>query len=219
VFVPVNASTAKLDALRRYPIDLRVEGANYDEAEAAALRLATDSGGRFVSAYTDPPVTAGQATIVREVAASLAAPFRIVVPVGGGGLAAGTALGAPDDVTAVGVESAQSGAVSAAMAAGAVIEVPIGSTIADGLAGNIAPETITPSILAEDEVDVVAVHESAIEAAIRTLGLDHGVVAEGSGGVGVAAAQAGLISPELPTVFVITGRNIAAAQLAQILAA
>jgi threonine dehydratase len=219
VFVPVTASTAKIDALRRYSIDLRLVGKGYDEAEAAALSFATETGGLFVSAYTDPHVIAGQATIVREVAVALPGPFRIVVPVGGGGLAAGTALGASPEVTVLGVESAQSRAVSASMAAGSVVEVPIGETIADGLAGNIVPDAMTPAILSRLGVDVIAVAEPSIATAVRTLALEHGVVAEGSAVVGIAAAQAGFISPDLPTVFVITGRNIAASRLAEMLVA
>jgi threonine dehydratase len=219
VFVPVNASTAKVQALRQFPIDLQMTGANYDEAETAALSFASETGGLFVSAYTDPHVIAGQATIVGEVSASLPAPFRIVVPVGGGGLAAGTALGAPEGATVLGVESDRSRAVSASMAAGSVVSVPVGTTIADGLAGNIAADAMTPGILTDHAVAVLAVSETAIESAVRSLALAHGVVAEGSGAVGVAAATAGLITPDMPTVFVITGRHIAAAQLAQLLAA
>jgi threonine dehydratase len=72
VFVPETASTAKIAALRRYPIELRLEGDSYDDAEAAALDHAAQTNGLFVSAYTDPHVIADQATVVHEVAADLA---------------------------------------------------------------------------------------------------------------------------------------------------
>jgi threonine dehydratase len=219
IVVPETASPAKVAALRRFPVDLRLAGTGYDEAEAVALGLAAASGVRFISAYTHPDVIAGQSTIVREVADQLPGAFRIVVPVGGGGLVSGTALGAPDHARVLGVESAASRAVSASVAAGHVVDVEVGATLADGLAGNLARDAITPAILTEHGTELTAVDEVAIRAAIRTLALQHGIVAEGAGAVGVAAAHATLVSADLPAVFVITGRNIAAATLLEVLSA
>jgi threonine dehydratase len=216
VVVPANASLAKVDALRRFGIDLRLVGDGYDAAEAAALDLAAETGAHFVSAYTDADVIAGQATVVSEVAAELPGEVQIVVPVGGGGLASGTALGAPDRARVFGVEAAASRGVSAAVAAGRVVDVEVGSTIADGLAGNIAHDAMTPRILAESGVTLSAVTETSIHEAVRELALQFGVVAEGSAGVGIAAARSGQIPADAPTVFVITGRNIAADRFAQL---
>ncbi|MGW2092308.1 threonine ammonia-lyase [Promicromonospora sukumoe] len=219
VVVPRTASPAKIDALRHLAIDLRLVGESYDDAEAAAHVIADDTGGRYVSAYTDPDVIAGQATVVREIAESLSGTARIVVPVGGGGLVSGTVLGAPDRFQVLGVEAAASRAVSASMAAGRIVEVPVSSTIADGLAGNIAPDTLAPSVLTAAAVGVLAADEPMIRRAVRTLALEHGTVTEGSGAVGVAAALNGDVPADLPTVFVITGRNIAPATLVSLLAA
>lgn len=218
VVVPENASTAKVEALRRFDIDLLLVGDRYDAAEQAALRIAEQTNAEFISAYTHPDVIAGQATVVGEVAEQVVGPFRIVVPVGGGGLAAGTALGAPARASVIGVEAEASRAVSACMRAGRVIDVDVEPTIADGLAGNIAADTITPRILSQHGVHVTAADEAAIRVAVRELALRHGIVAEGSAAVGIAAAAAGNIPADLPTVFVITGRNIAANRLAGLLA-
>ena len=218
VVVPENASTVKVEALRRFDIDLLLVGDRYDAAEQAALRIAEQTNAEFISAYTHPDVIAGQATVVGEVAEQVVGPFRIVVPVGGGGLAAGTALGAPARASVIGVEAQASRAVSASMRVGRVIDVDVEPTIADGLAGNIAADTITPRILSQHGVHVTAADEAAIRVAVRELALRHGIVAEGSGAVGIAAAAAGNIPADLPTVFVITGRNIAANRLAGLLA-
>ena len=218
VVVPENASTVKVEALRRFDIDLLLVGDRYDAAEQAALRIAEQTNAEFISAYTHPDVIAGQATVVGEVAEQVVGPFRIVVPVGGGGLAAGTALGAPARASVIGVEAQASRAVSASMRAGRVIDVDVEPTIADGLAGNIAADTITPRILSQHGVHVTAADEAAIRVAVRELALRHGIVAEGSAAVGIAAAAAGNIPADLPTVFVITGRNIAANRLAGLLA-
>lgn len=216
VVVPTNASPAKVAALRTFDIDLRLMGEGYDGAEEAALRMVADRGVQFLSGYADPDVIAGQATIVAEVADQLGGPFQIVVPVGGGGLASGTALAAPARVSVIGVESAASRAVSASMAAGEVVEVEIGDTIADGLAGGISPDTITPAILREHGIPVIAAEEQRLRDAVRELALRHGIVAEGSAAAGIAAVRAGDIPTDEPTVFVITGRNIAAARLTEL---
>ena len=217
VIVPENASSAKTDALRRFDIDLRLVGDSYEAAEEAALSLARQTNATFVSAYTHPDVIAGQATVVGEVADQVDGPFRIVVPVGGGGLASGTALGAPGRAVVVGVEAGASRAVSAAMRAGRVVTVDVGSTIADGLAGNVAADAVTPDILSRHDVRMTYADEPAIHAAVRELALSHGIVAEGSAAVGIAAAATGNIPADRPTVFVITGRNIAADRLAGLL--
>ena len=217
VVVPKNASSAKIEALSRFDIDLRLVGDGYEAAEKAALSIADATSANFISPYTHPDVIAGQATVVEEVAAQLDVPFRIVVPVGGGGLAAGTALGAPGWATVVGVEARASRAVSTSMHAGRIIEVDVGPTIADGLAGNVGPDTLTPEILSRHGVQMTEADESDIHAAVRELALRHGIVAEGSAAVGIAAAAAGNIPADRPTVFVITGRNIAAERLARLL--
>lgn len=218
IFVPTNAAAPKVAALGEYPVDLRLVRDRYEDAEAAALAFAEQTGATFVSAYSHPDVIAGQATVMTEVLAQLSGPFRIVVPVGGGGLVSGISLAAPERVRVLGVETARSAAVSAAIEAGHLVEVPVGETIADGLAGNLGPGTITPGVLRDCGTRVVWVEEEAIHRAVRYLATRQGLVVEGSGAVGIAAAHSGLLSPDRPAVFVITGRNIAAAVLADILA-
>ena len=218
IFVPQNAAAPKVAALHGYPVDLRLVGRSYDDAEQAALAFAEQTGATFVSAYSHPEVIAGQATIMTEVLNQLSGPFQIVTPVGGGGLASGIALAAPDRVRVVGVESARSRAVSTAIDAGHIVEISVGQTIADGLAGNLGPDTVTPTILRDCGTTIVSVDEDAVRAAVRYLATEHGLVVEGSGAVGIAAARRGLVNPDLPTVFVLTGRNIAAATLAELLA-
>ncbi len=218
IFVPENAAAPKVAALRESGVDLRLVGQRYDDAEQAALSFAEQTGATFISAYSHPDVIAGQATIMTEVLDQMSGLFQIVVPVGGGGLASGIALAAPSSVRVLGVQSARSKAVSTAMEAGQIVEVPVGETIADGLAGNLGPDTITPGILRDRGTPVVSVEEDAIRTAVRYLALKHGLVVEGSGAVGIAAAHRGLVSSDIAAVFVLTGRNIAADVLKAILA-
>jgi threonine dehydratase len=219
IVLPETASTAKIDALRRFDVDLRLVGEDYDTAEREALRVTEQTSARFVSAYSDPDVIAGQATVVAEIAGQLSEPFTVVVPVGGGGLASGIAIAAPPGTRVVGVEASASRAVSSAMAAGHVVQVDVEPTIADGLSGNVAHDAITPMILTDYGVAMTAVDEGRIHSAVRELALRHGIVAEGSAAVGVAAALAGDVPDDRPAVLIITGRNIAADRLASLLVA
>jgi threonine dehydratase len=218
VVVPRTGSAAKLAALRRLHADLVVHGDDYDQAERHALELA-DAGGAYVSAYNDRHVIAGQATWAAETAAGLPGGATLVVPVGGGGLLAGTLLWAADrpDVRVVGVEAAASRALSAAVAAGRVVAVPVAPTLADGLAGNLEAGSVTPALVRGRVHAIVAVTEEEIERAIRFLAAS-GLVVEGSGAVGVAALLAGRVPADGGTVAVLlTGRNIAAGTLARVL--
>jgi threonine dehydratase len=217
VVVPRTASEAKLAALRRRHADLVVHGDDYDQAERHALELA-DAGLAYVSPYNDPDVIAGQGTWVAEEAERLPGGATLVVPVGGGGLLAGTLLWAAGrpDLRVVGVEAAASRAVSTAVAAGRVVPVPVAPTLADGLAGNLEPGSVTPAVARGHVHAMVAVTEEEIERAIRVLAAA-GLVVEGSGAVGVAALLAGRLPLDGPTVVLLTGRNVAAATLARIL--
>jgi threonine dehydratase len=217
VVVPRTASPAKLAALRRRHADLVVHGDDYDQAERHALELAA-TGSAYVSGYNDPNVIAGQGTWVAEEAERLPGGATLVVPVGGGGLLAGTLLWAAGrpDLRVVGVEAAASRALSAALAAGRVVPVPVAPTLADGLAGNLEPGSVTPALARGRVHAMLAVTEEEIERAVRFL-LAAGLVVEGSGAVGVAALLAGRLPLDGPAVALLTGRNVAAAALARIL--
>lgn len=236
VVVSRHASASKVAQLRRFPIDLVEHGEDYDAAEAHALALAGAGQGVFVSAYNDPLVIAGQATIGRELDEQLAGPegadpaggtepepLTVVVPIGGGGLAAGIALwaSARGGVRVIGAEAAASPAVSAAIRAGRIVPVPVADTLADGLAGNLEPGSITPGLLVPPALEVATVSEEALAAGIRWLFREHGLVVEGSGAAGVAAVLSGAIAADSLAgrrlVIVLTGRNITAQRYAEVL--
>lgn len=219
VVVPGNASPAKVEALRRFPVELVEIGTSYDDAEAEALRRAAQ-GAYYLSPYNDTAVIAGQGTIGVELADQLPGPFTVVCGVGGGGLAGGLALwaGTRDDVQVVGVEAEVSTAVSAAVAAGHVVDVEVGPTLADGMAGGIEVGSATVPVVRDGVSSLVTVSEDEIRAAIRHLLRRHGLLAEGAGAVGVAAVLAGKVSSAHPVVAVVSGRNIALPVLAEVLA-
>jgi threonine dehydratase len=219
VVVPENASAAKLEALAAFDVELVRHGLSYEEAETHALTLAA-GGARFVSAYNDPDVIAGQGTLALELFDQVQDLRTIVVPVGGGGLLAGVALAAAlrPGVSVWGVEADASRPVSTSVAAGRVVTVPIGPTLADGLAGNIEPGAVTIPVIAGAVEHWAATDEGSIAAAVRFLAFEHGLVVEPSGAVPVAALLSGRLDPGPgPTAVVLTGRNISHALLGELL--
>lgn len=221
VVCPEPTSPAKLDALGRMEVELVVHGTSSDEAEAYALSLA-GPGVRYVSAYNDADVIAGQGTIVAELPGLGEAPIRIVTPVGGGGLAAGLGLAASalDGVRVVGAQSEASPAMRAALDAGRIVPLEGRPSLADGLAGNLEPGSLTLDLVERHVDDVVLVTEREIAGAIRFLAREHGLVVEGAGATGVAALLAGKLGKGSGrTVVLLTGRNIAPALFAQVLQA
>jgi threonine dehydratase len=207
VVVPKTAAAVKVEALRRYPIDLVLAGEDFDGAERHALALP----GQYVSAYNDPHVIAGQSTLLTEVAGVLEEDFTVVVPAGAGGLLSGVALGArraAQDVRVIGVEAEACRALSTAVTAGRVVPVEMGETIADGLAGNLEPESLTPAIVRDCGVTMVAVAEAAIRRSVRELVTTAGLVAEGASATSLAALRGGLVPLDRPVVSVVSGRNI-----------
>jgi threonine dehydratase len=220
VVVAETASAPKVAALERFSVELVRHGRTYDEAEALALRLAREGGGRFVSPYNDPDVIAGQASLAGELIEQVPGLGTVVVPVGGGGLASGICLATEGrDIRVVGVESEQSASMTAAIAVGRAVPVTVGTTIADGLAGNIEAGSVTVEICRARGVEMLQVSEEEIRAAIRFLAFEHGIVAEGAGAVAVAALHSGRIIPDgRPSAVVVTGRNIAPRLLSSILA-
>jgi len=223
IVVPQTASSSKIDALRAFDTDLRLIGNSYDEAEQAALEMAAQ-GGRFVSAYNDARVIAGQASLTSELLQQLPETLRdgfvLAVPVGGGGLMSGSLLAARNhpEVRVVGVEAAASTAVSAAAHEGRVVPVSVLPTIADGLAGNIEFDAVAPTLIRASSSHMVAVNEPSIRGAVGDLVTRAGLAVEGSAAVGLAAIQEGLIPGSDPIVLILTGRNIASELLAQLVA-
>ena len=221
IVVPANASEAKLAAIERFAVALVRHGTSYDEAEAHALALA-GAGASFVSPYNDPDVISGQGTIVAEVLEQVPDVATIVTPIGGGGLASGIGLAATTAgrrIRVVGVEAAQSPAWRSALDAGRPVPITAGPTLADGLAGNFEPGSVTFDLVQRTIADVVTVSEDEIATAMRFLAREHGLIAEGSAAVGVAALLTERAArTEGATVVIITGRNIATSTLAGVLA-
>jgi threonine dehydratase len=228
IVVPTTVSPAKRDALKRFDVEVVEHGDTYDEAEAYGIEQ-TGSGAHFVSAYNDPDVIAGQSTILAELFEQVPSLAAVIAPVGGGGLVAGIAFAAaspgPEGTHRVdvhGVEAEMSRALSTAVAAGETVPIDVGPTLADGLAGNLEPGSVTVSLAARYVKSIVGVDDEALKDATRFLAYEHGLVAEPSGVAGVAAIRSGALTLKNDAgagdvVVVVSGRNVSRGLLGRIL--
>jgi threonine dehydratase len=212
VVVPTTAPKTKIEAIKKYGVDLRLEGSNYDEAEAWTLRVAQQTQDYvFVSPYNNTAVILGQGSLAFEIVEQLPDVSAIVVPIGGGGLAAGVATVIKQirpSIRVIGVQASASAAIYHSLKAGHMVTVPDLPSVADGIAGNIEIQTITFPIIRKNVDDVVLVSEDEIKSGLRDLLAREKLVVEGSAAAAFAAVSVGRIQSDGPVVGIITGGNI-----------
>lgn len=192
VVLPLGVPLAKLTAIQRTGAEVVVTGADYDAAHAAALALTNERGATYVHAFDDPDVIAGQGTVALEMLDERPDLDAIIVPVGGGGLIAGTVLAVADlarKPRIVGVQSKDGSAFADSFAIGSLIERPA-ATIADGIAVR-RPSERTLAIAREGVSEMVTVSDEQIASAIVVLLERHKLLAEGAGAAALAAVLAG----------------------------
>lgn len=220
VYVPEHAPRTKLDAIRALGAELR-PARDYDEAERLAKEHGAGGGATFVSPYSHPDVIAGAATVGLEILADAPDANLILVPIGGGGLISGIALAAAavaPSVRVIGIEMQASHPFTASRRAGRIVPISVGPTLADGLAGNLDPETVTFSIVERHVRQIVLVDETELRAAMRGIIERERLVAEGAGAAGVAALLAGKIDAAGRHVaIVLSGANVDSGVIREIL--
>jgi threonine dehydratase len=220
VYAPGTAPRAKLDAIRAHGADLRL-ARDYDEAESQAKAHAASGAGVWLSPFSHPDIVSGAGTIGLEVVEDLPGVDVVVVPVGGGGLISGIGLAikaiAPR-VEVVGVEVEASHPFTDGLAAGRIVPITVGPSLADGLVGNLDPDTITFD-LARRVVDrFVLVSEDELTAGLRGLVAHEHLIAEGAGVAAVAAVLAAKVEARGRTAAaILSGANIDADRLAEVL--
>jgi len=211
VFIASNAPSAKVDAIRTAGAELR-PSADYDEAERQAKLHAARGDGLFISPYSHPDVIAGAGTIALELLEELPALDAIVVPVGGGGLIAGIGIAVRSrspSTRVIGVEVAASCPFTQSLAAGRLVTIDVGPSLADGLTGNLDPDTITFDIVGEVVDRIVVVDEPALRKALAAIVTREHLIAEGAAAAGVAAMMSEKLDLSGQRVSVIlTGANI-----------
>jgi threonine dehydratase len=213
VFTPATAPEAKKSAIRQHGAELRDDAPDYDAAEHEARAYAAAAqGALYLSPYNHGDVIAGAGTVALEVLEELPTLETIVVPLGGGGLASGIAIvmkAAAPRVTVIGVEVEASTAFATSLARGAITKIGPRPSLADGLAGNLEPWSITFDLVRRYVDRVVSVSEWELERAIRGLAADEHLIAEGAGATATAAVLARrAVETGQRGVVMLTGANI-----------
>lgn len=203
----------KVDGIRALGAEVRITGRSQDDAHAESRRIAAEEGFVEISPFDDPHVIAGQGTIGLELMQDRPDLDMVLVPLSGGGLAAGVALAVKTikpSARVIGVSMDRGAAMEASIRAGRPVEVEEVASLADSLGGGIGLDNRLSFPLCRDLLDdVVLVTEAEIYRALQTLFYEDRMVAEGACVVGIAALQAGrLPAANGPVVTIITGRNV-----------
>ncbi|HXB15012.1 MAG TPA: threonine ammonia-lyase [Solirubrobacteraceae bacterium] len=219
VFMPLDAPVSKVLAVEALGARVRLGGSTVEEALERAGEASSASGAAFVHPFDDLDVIAGQATLGLELIEDVPDLARVVVPVGGGGLASGIGIAlrrAGVRAQLIGVQAELCAPFLDALGRGTATELSE-TTIADGVAVK-RPGRLTLPLLAELLDDLVTVSEDQIADAMVFLAERAKLVAEGAGAVAVAALLAGLLPPvDGATVAVVSGGNVDSALLASLL--
>ncbi len=218
VFMPVGAAVSKIAAVQAFGASVEQRADSVDECVALARSRAQESELAFVHPFDDELIIAGQAGVGVELAEDVPELAEVIVPVGGGGLAAGLALAVRErhpSARIVGVQAAVCAPFAASLEAGRPLEVGPAATIADGIAIK-RPGEITLALLGELLDDLVTVDEAAIAQAMVLLLERAKLVVEGAGAAAVAALLTGAVAPARDgvTVAILSGGNVDAALLA-----
>lgn len=180
VVMPADAPLTKVEAVRGYGAEVKFVDGGYDDAAALARDLAEREGMTLIPPFDDPAVIAGQGTVGLEIAEQLPGATIVVVPIGGGGLAAGVAIAVKDRL-------------AGARVIGVVAERRAAGTICDGIAIK-SPGAVTGPLLDAHLDDVVSVTDDEVAEAMVLLLERSKLVVEGAGAAPVAALLSGRIA-------------------------
>jgi threonine dehydratase len=221
IIMPNNASPAKVAATRSYGAKVVLRGSDYDECWSATQELAKAEGRTIIHAFDDSQIISGQGTIGLELLEDLPDIDEVYLPVGGGGLAAGTAIAIKSkkpNVKIIGIESKAFPAMKESLDKGHLTAIRSGYTIADGIAVK-APGKLTFEIASRYLDDIMTVDDSSIVKTMFLLMERAKLVVEPAG----AASLAYLLSnghgrKDKRTVSILTGGNVDMYLLGQVVA-
>ncbi len=221
VVVPATGSAAKLAAIEGYGARLRRYDPATESRSQVAQEIADEQGRTLIRPFDDFDIMAGQGTVGLELAEQVPDLHRVLVPVGGGGLAAGVSTavtGLIPGVSVIGVEPATASDTSQSLRAGERVSIPEPDTIADGLRAR-EPGELTFAVNSRLLDDVVTVTEEAIVDAMRFCFTRLKIVVEPSGAVPLAAVLSGIVAATGRTAVVLSGGNIAPADFSALVTA
>jgi threonine dehydratase len=218
IVMPADAPTVKVEATRGYGADIKLYDRLTESREAIAAQVAAERGAVIVPAFDDPDIIAGQGTVGLEIVAqakALETPLaRVIAPLGGGGLMAGTSLAVKalsPQTAVVGVEPAGFDDTLRSLQKGErIVTKPTTRSLCDALESP-APGELTFPILQKTVADVAVVTDAEVAEAMRYAFSVLKLVVEPGGSVGLAALLAGKVRDfggEGATALVLSGGNV-----------
>ena len=221
IVMPEGTPLVKVTRTRNFGGEVVLYGANFDEAYDHAREVADREGRRFIHPFDDPAIIAGQGTIGLELLEQNPYLDTVVVPVGGGGMAAGIAVAIKETnpkIRVIGLEAEVVSGMKASLEAGSVVDVPPANTLCDGIAVRRVGE-LTHRLLSKYLDAIVTVSEREVAGAVLDLLETEKLVAEGAGATPLAALAAGKIDDveDERVCAVISGGNIDVNVLARII--
>ena len=212
ICMPAGAPLAKVEATKGYGAEVVLVPGAFDDAAAKAVELQKEFGYTFAHPYNDDYVMAGQGTIGLEIMEQAPDADCVIIPIGGGGIAAGIAYAIKNlkpECTVIGVQADEASAMVNSIRSGVLGTTATANTIADGCAVK-APGDKTFEVCKEYLDDVVSVSEEAIAIAMLALAEKGKVVSEGAGAMPTAAVMSGKVdaSKYKKIVCMVSGGNV-----------
>ena len=219
ILMPADTPASKMAAVLGYGAEVVTYDRYTEDRTALGEKLAADRGLALIPPYEHPHVIAGQGTAALELLEEIGELDALVVPVGGGGLMAGSATVAKEllpDARVIGVEPEAGDDTKRSLEAGERVSIPVPRTIADGQAADI-PGELTFSVNRRLVDEIVLVSDDDIRAAMRFAFDRMKIVVEPSGATGIAALLADRLTPAPPRVGVIvSGGNVDSRRFAEL---
>lgn len=191
IVMPTTTPLIKVNRTKSYGAEVVLYGAVYDEAYQHAVELANEHGYTFIHPFDDEVIATGQGTIAMEIFKDLPTVDIILVPIGGGGLAAGVSTLAKllnPNIKVIGVEPAGANCMQESLKQGHVVTLPTVETIADGTAVKTPGSTIFPYIQKNID-DVITIEDHELIVSFLDMMESHKMVVENSGLLTVAALK------------------------------
>lgn len=189
IVMPTTTPLIKVNRTKSYGAEVVLYGDVYDEACEKAYELAKKEGLTFIHPFDDTAVATGQGTIAMEIFKELPLVDYILVPIGGGGLAAGVSTLAKlmnPKIKVIGVEPEGAACMKASIEAGKVVSLPGVSTIADGTAVKTPGSIIFPYV--QKNIDkIITVPDEDLIVSFLDMVENHKMIVENSGLLTVAA--------------------------------
>ena len=191
IVMPTTTPLMKVNNTKDYGAQVILHGDVFDEAAALAAKMSEEQGLTYVHPFNDLEVATGQGTIAYEIFQDLPDVDVILVPIGGGGLAAGGSTLAKllnPNVQVIGVEPVGAASMKASLDAGHVVTLPAATTIADGVAVKTPGDKVFPYVQKNLD-EIITISDDELVAAFLDVMEKHKMIAENAGLVTVAALR------------------------------